>query len=194
MKRYFRESDDARLTAIMADHPGRLSPEIWARIAWIFGGGIKPRQLQERWYNFLRPGLDRRPFTLEERRSIVKLMIDHKNRWSRIASQLGDGTSRSPAMVKQYGLDIRGKLQKLGFVVRQPDDVDYIPDCAFTWGYPKGHRRQELFDEYQAKMAQGQRDNEEEEARRPGQRGEEAEDRLPMWSMDVLLSRPPRRQ
>jgi hypothetical protein len=196
MERYFRDSDDARLTAIMADHPGRLSPEIWARIAWMFGGGVKPRQLQERWSNFLRPGLDKSPFTLEERRTIVKLMINHQNNWSRIARQLGDGTSRSAAMVKQYGFDIRAKLQKLGFVVRQPHDVDCIPDCAFTWGYPKGFKRQELFDEYKAKMAQAQRDHEkeEEEARRPAQRTTEADYRLPPWSMDVLLSRPGRKQ
>jgi hypothetical protein len=151
--RCFRKCDDERLRAIMKEHPGRLSELEWKVIAVKFGRGATPRQLQERWYNFAKPGLDPAPFTASERRQVAALAIDHPHDWKFIATQLGNGEYRSATMVKQCGLRIIPKLQEMGFDIESASDIALVPEAVFERGIPKGEAREALLAEYRANKA-----------------------------------------
>jgi hypothetical protein len=151
--RCFRECDDERLRAIMKEHPGRLSQLEWKVICAKFGEGVTPRQLQERWYNFARPGLDPGPFTPSERRQVATLAIDHPHDWKWISTQLGNGENRSATMVKQCGVRIVPKLAEMGFEIENSSDIALIPDAVFERGIPKGEAKEALLAEYRAKKA-----------------------------------------
>jgi hypothetical protein len=186
MPRFFRESDDDRLRAIMRDYPHRLSQETWQHIATIFGCGVTVRQIQERWHNFAKPGLDRRAFSLTERRQVAALATDHPHEWRWIATQLGDGTHRSAAMVKHCGMNILPKLAQLGFCVESGKDIDLVPDEAFEHGFPKGPKGAALIAEFWAKMGKKA-----EEAQRDASH-EAGEVAVPLM-LESLLSRPGRK-
>jgi hypothetical protein len=137
MTRCFRQVDDDRLRQIIMQHPhdnGRLHPEDWQAIADKFGYNMNPRQIQERWYNYLRPGLDRSPFTLAERRLVATLQLNDPGKWEWIAGQLGNGICRSPTMVKQVGTNIIAKLKRLGFEIQTSRDIAFVPDAFFETG------------------------------------------------------------
>jgi hypothetical protein len=153
LPRYFRESDDDRLRAIMSCHPGRLSQVEWQDVANTFGCGVSVRQIQERWYNFARPGLDRRPFSIEERRQVAELAIGRPHDWKWISTQIGDGSNRSAAMVKHCGLNILPKLAQLGFDCHTAADVACVPDAVFARGIPRGALAAELLAQYRSAQA-----------------------------------------
>jgi hypothetical protein len=153
LPRYFRECDDERLRIIMRGYPGRLSPRQWEAIAATFGCDVTVRQIQERWYNYARPGLDRSPFSVAERRQVAVLAMDHPHDWKWIASQLGNGETRSATMVKHCGLNILPKLQSLGFLIERASDIELVPDAAFEPGMPKGAVRASMLAQYRASKA-----------------------------------------
>jgi hypothetical protein len=151
--RCFRKCDDERLRAIMKDHPGRLSELEWRVIAAKFGQGVTPRQLQERWYNFAKPGLDSGPFSASERREVAALAMDHPHDWKWISMHLGNGDKRSATMVKQCGQQILPKLKQMGFELESSRDIALVPDAVFERGIPKGEAREALLAEYREKKA-----------------------------------------
>jgi hypothetical protein len=151
--RYFRECDDARLRVIMRDYGPKLSPAKWQEVATKFGEGVTVRQIQDRWYNYAKPGLDRRPFTVMERRQVAALAIDHPGNWEWIARHLENGQNRSAAMVKHCGTNILPKLKKLGFEVECSEDIAFVPDAVFARRFPKGAVLDSLLAEYKEKKA-----------------------------------------
>jgi hypothetical protein len=149
----FRQSDDDRLRAIMEAFPGRLSQVKWRLVASCFGGGLSVRQIQERWYNFARPGLDRSIFTTSERRQVAELAIDRPGDYRWIASQLGNGQNRSSTMVKHCAMNILPKLKSLGFEIESSMDIALVPDFVFERGKPTGNVLDALLAEYRDKKA-----------------------------------------
>jgi hypothetical protein len=137
----------------MHDYPGRLSQDTWSRIAAIFGCGVTVRQIQERRHNFAKPDLDRRPFTLAERRQVAALAIDYPGQWKWIATQLG-GQHRSAAMVKHCGTNVLSKLKTIRFDIQTPGDIALVSDAVFEHGFSKGAAGRALLGEFDAKKAQ----------------------------------------
>jgi hypothetical protein len=180
LPRFFRECDDDRLQAIMSDYPSRLSRAQWSEVATTFGGGVTVRQIQERWHNFVRPGLDRSHFSVSERRQVAALAIDQPRQWSLIAKQLGNGKYRSAAMVKHCAMNILPKLQSLGFRVEKSADIELLPDAVFERGFPKGTAGRKLVAEYKAKKAQ----------QAEGGNVKRQVDAIALWNVEALLSKP----
>lgn len=56
-------------------------------------------------------------------------------KWQYIASQIGDGTTRSSIMIKNLLMNLISKLAKLGIVIREPKEMDCIPEVASYGGY-----------------------------------------------------------
>jgi hypothetical protein len=139
----------------MQRHPPPRKPGEWQQISREFGRGYAARQLQDRWINFLRTPLNRAPFTIPERRAILKMACDHPKKWKSIAAKIGDGKCRSPAMVKNLLKNLVPKLSKHGFKVERPEDIDFLPDRFFSWGFPKGTEAYEMVREYNDKVQQG---------------------------------------
>jgi hypothetical protein len=164
----------------MLQYPYRLSQPEWREVAQLFGSGVSVRQIQKRWDNFARPGLDSSRFTIAERRQVAALAIDHPGEWKWIATQLGNGEHRSTAMVKRCATNILPKLASLGFEVETSDDIALLPDRVFVRGFPKRAARRKLISEYKARKA--------ERSEQAG-RGEEFRP-LQFWSLETLLSRP----
>jgi hypothetical protein len=65
--RYFSEADDARLRSIMSGYPPKLSRGQWRAVVATFASGKTVHQLQDRWNNYAKPGLDASPLSLAER-------------------------------------------------------------------------------------------------------------------------------
>jgi hypothetical protein len=151
--RSFRECDDERLRAIMSGYPSRLSRLDWEDVAERFGSGATARQLQERWCNFARPGLDTNPFTLSERRQVTALAIDFPGQWKYIAAQIGNGVCRSPTQVKHIGSTIISKLKALGLEIQSGRDVEFVPDVVFDRGVAQGSARRDLVTRFNTKKA-----------------------------------------
>jgi hypothetical protein len=146
--KYFTPNDDSTLIEIMRNHPCPRKQGEWAQVSREFGRGCSARQLQERWNNFLRPGLNHDPFTAEERRQVLKLSLDHPRQWQYIAREVSQNGSRSPAMVKNLVKNLTRKLVKKGFQVDHSSYVDCLPDRFFLWGFPRGQKAADLRKEY----------------------------------------------
>jgi hypothetical protein len=150
--KYFTPNDDSTLIEIMRHHPYPRKPGEWAQISREFDRGCSARQLQERWNNFLRPGLNHEPFTTAERREVLKLSIDHPRQWKYIAREVSHNGARSAAMVKNLVKNLSRKLVKKGFKVDRSVYVDFLPDRFFLWGFPKGQEAADLKREYYDKV------------------------------------------
>jgi hypothetical protein len=167
----------------MKDYSGRISNGKWAEIAARFGCGVTIRQLQERWHNFAKPGLDRSRLDIAERRTIAALAMTRSGDWKWIATQLPGGKRRSAAMVKHCATSLLPKLLNLGFLVEDPRDIDFVPDEAFEWGFPRGDRKEELIAEFRRKKALSTEAGRREAAL--------ARDPVDIYAVRSLLSRPP---
>jgi hypothetical protein len=104
----------------------------WDLIAKEVGGGFSARQVMDRWFYYLRPGISREAFTMEERRQALKLSVTGFGNWARIAAQVGDGQRRSCAQIKSAVAAMYGKLNRLGIKLQTPEDVDALPDEFFA--------------------------------------------------------------
>jgi hypothetical protein len=100
-------------------------------IAKEIGDGFTARQIMDRWYYDLRPGISRHEFTIEERRQVLKLSNTNLGNWSRIAAQIGTGTNRICAQVKSAVSEILAKLKRIGISLQTPEDADALPDEDF---------------------------------------------------------------
>jgi hypothetical protein len=152
--RYFTNAQDEALIRIMASQSGRMTQAKWTEVARLLDPTFNARRVQERWNNFLRPSLDQSPFTLQERRAVARLMLQHPKRWHWIATQLSPDQSRSPAMVKHVGTTLQRKVTRAGFQVDRVGDIDLLPDELFRWGFPKGAELQRLRQVYCEKKAE----------------------------------------
>jgi hypothetical protein len=128
---HFTEADDDRLRSIIAESPGDLSEAQWQSVAATFGGGKTAIQLQRRWNNYAKPGLDASPLSQEERRAIAMLSIEHAGQWTWIASHLGNGNCRSAAMVSGFARNFIPRLQKLKMAAECGRDIIFVPDAVF---------------------------------------------------------------
>jgi hypothetical protein len=125
----------------VSQKPKRLRPEDWQTIADEFGCGVTARQLQERWNDYAKPGLDTSPFTLSERRQVAALAIDHPGKWKWIATQLGNGRCRSAHMVQNIGAPLLKKLKEVGLEIESGRDIEFVPDAVFGPGRLTGFER-----------------------------------------------------
>jgi hypothetical protein len=147
----FTPDDDATLIEIMAHHPHPRKPGEWVRISREFDRGWSARQLHERWNNFLRPQLNRQPFTTAERREVLKMTFAYPRQWKYIAQKIGENGSRSAAMVKNLVKNLTRKLHKKGFRIDKPEHVDCLPERFFGWGFPGGQEGADLKREFREK-------------------------------------------
>jgi hypothetical protein len=137
----------------MENHSGRLTREVWQQIASAVGPGFHWRQVQARWLNFLRPPLDRSEISPVEKWLILRYSVLHYGQWQFIASRLGDGTTRSPAMVSHAFSHLAQKLKAHGFEVNRPEDADLMPVEVFQRGFPKGKEGEKLLEDYKRKKS-----------------------------------------
>jgi hypothetical protein len=146
--RYFTDAQDATLIRLMEGRNGRMTASEWAEVARLVDPTFSVRRVQDRWNNFLRPPLDRSEFTPEERRSVARLMFQQPNDWRWIAEQLSPEKTRSAAMVKHLGANLRSKIHNAGFQIDQIEDIDLLPDEVFQLGFPKGPHARVLVQMY----------------------------------------------
>jgi hypothetical protein len=132
----------------MSRRKGRIRLFEWRAIALQVHPSFTARSIQDRWYNFLRPPLDRGEFTVEERRAAARAAVQRPGNWVFVASQIGNGKTRSPAMVKHAVALFAQKCKQAGFMVTRPEDIDLLPVEAFQWGFPKGEEGKALVREY----------------------------------------------
>jgi hypothetical protein len=103
----------------------------WETIAQKMGEGFSARQVMDRWSYYLRPGISKENFTIEEKRESLRATLLHSGNWSRIAAKVGNGQTRSSAQVKNVVTTLEGKLSRIGIHLVHPDDVDALPDAFF---------------------------------------------------------------
>jgi hypothetical protein len=149
----FRECDDERLRAIVSAKPQQLVRGNWQAIADEFGCGVTARQLQDRWNRSAKPGFDGSKFTLSERRQVAALAIDHPGEWKWIASQIGNGSSRSRGMVQSIGARLLKKLREIGLEIESGRDIEFVPDAVFGPGRRTRFEREEMVAEFTAAKA-----------------------------------------
>jgi hypothetical protein len=145
----FTSLDDARLIALVNAREHPLHVRDWTSIAADMGT-FDARRCRDRWDHYLKPPLNRADFSISERRQVLKLSILYGPNMSKIAAHLGDGTTRSPAMIRSVLPAMTAKIRKLGLVVKTAMDVDYLPDELFGWGFPRGDAKREILKEYRA--------------------------------------------
>jgi hypothetical protein len=119
------------LIEIVTKHGGIWELHEWEDIAREMGVGMTVRQVVDRWNYYLRPGLSRGEFTIEERRQCLRASICEFGNWTHIASCVGDGHSRSCAQVKSVVNTLHAKLARLHIPLQRPDVVDSLPDSFF---------------------------------------------------------------
>jgi hypothetical protein len=129
--RNFRPLDDARLERVMEGRLRDVGPIDWAEIAREMDRGFTARQVMDRWFFYLGPGINRGEFSLAERRQCLKESVGSYGDWGRIAAKIGNGTQRTAAQVKGVVVAMHNKLNKLQIALREPADVDALPDCFF---------------------------------------------------------------
>jgi hypothetical protein len=139
--------DDDRLVKIMAERRWPFQIGEWNEVA-VEMGRFTPRQLRDRWMNYLRPPLDRSEFTIEERKEALKMSVNHFGKWKSIALRFGNGRSRSPAMIKNMVTHLRAKLQRLGFDLTIENDIDLLPDVLFDWGSPESEELEMILEQF----------------------------------------------
>jgi hypothetical protein len=103
----------------------------WEEVAEAMGGGLTARQVMERWYYYLRPGISREEFTIAERRDSLRASIVEPGNWNNIAAIVGDGQSRSSAQVKSVVNTLQSKLERFHIRLHHPSAVDNLPDRFF---------------------------------------------------------------
>jgi hypothetical protein len=120
----------------MHHHAKNWEAAEWDDIAHEFGTGFTSRQVMDRWFYYLRDGISREKFTIEEKRQSLKLSITNFGNWARIASLIGTGNNRSSAQVKSAILAMYCKLGRMSIQLQCPDDVDALPDEFFRKTIP----------------------------------------------------------
>jgi hypothetical protein len=146
--------DDERLRAIISGKDLPLGASDWRAIARQFGPGASVDQLQYRWHNYAKPGLDNGPFTLIERRQVAALAIEHPDKWKWIATQLGNGRCRSAPMAKNTGAALLTKLKKVGLDIQSGLDIEFVPDAVFDDRRLAGSECEEIRAQFSALKAQ----------------------------------------
>jgi hypothetical protein len=111
-RRFFTVDDDRRLREFKND-PAGLS---WINIAKLMPG-FSPRQLRERWSNYLSPGLKTTSWTEEEDVELVQLHAELGPRWGIIGARMGnrsapDTKNRFQALLHRSEKTFQG--QRLG--------------------------------------------------------------------------------
>jgi hypothetical protein len=128
---HFHVSDDRRLEQIMERSLSEGGKINWSGIAREMGSGFTARQVMERWMCYLGPGINRGEFTIEERRECLKHSVRLFGDWGSIASRIGGGTQRTAPQVKGVIVAMHHKLQRLQISLREPSEVDALPDSFF---------------------------------------------------------------
>ncbi|EAX91025.1 Myb-like DNA-binding domain containing protein [Trichomonas vaginalis G3] len=82
-RRLFSPADDSKLKSILTDSPFRG----WKNVAQQMSG-FTPKQLRDRWNNYLSPKNTFEPWTDEEDRIIVEKVLKYGTKWSLISTYL----------------------------------------------------------------------------------------------------------
>ena len=72
----------------------------------MFHSGVKrrsPRQVRERWINFLNPELSKEPWNPEEEATLVRMHSKHGNKWAKIAKKI---PKRNENQIKNHWISI----------------------------------------------------------------------------------------
>jgi hypothetical protein len=129
--RCFTCLEDERLMRVMQHHPNPGDLNDWETIAKEMGCGFAARQLQDRWYYYLRPGISRAEFSAAERRECLRLAVTETCNWVSVAARLGCERVRTCAQVKSVAGTLLARLTRFQITVQHPDDVDAIPEEFF---------------------------------------------------------------
>jgi hypothetical protein len=103
-RRFFATEDDQTLRQLKLSFPRLTWPEISARMP-----GFTPRQLRERWCNYLSPALRTTTWTDDEDRELVRLHKALGPRWGVIGDCMGN---RSAPDIKNRFRSVRRKINK----------------------------------------------------------------------------------
>jgi len=90
-RRFFTPAEDALILKAYSEHPNR-----WDYIASFFKGR-NPKQIRDRYLNYLAPDLNPGPWTQAEDQLLLKLAAEYQNRWAVIAKYF---PGRSPNSLK----------------------------------------------------------------------------------------------
>jgi hypothetical protein len=148
--KHFTTYDDAQLIEVMRDYGDEPDDDEWREIIRRLGGGFTIRQVSSRWANFLRPGLCREPFGIEEKRQLLKLAVQHFGKWHTIAELNSKVKRRSAAQISRVVVGMFARLNHIGITLWRPDSVDALPDRFFVRGGPHGGG--EMQQEYTEKL------------------------------------------
>jgi hypothetical protein len=103
----------------------------WDEISRELGFAFSAGELRDRWEGFLQPGLVHGPFTVREYRFGLKQLLEGVTDWEKIATRMGTGVDRTGPQVKVAITALRGRLQRYRIQLRNPDDIDGLPDQFF---------------------------------------------------------------
>jgi glycerophosphoryl diester phosphodiesterase len=84
-RRFFSSEDDQRLRRLKSDCPSLP----WAQMAELMPG-FSPRQLRERWCNYLSPSLKTSGWMEDEDRELLRLYTELGPRWCVIRGRMGN--------------------------------------------------------------------------------------------------------
>jgi hypothetical protein len=129
--RRFTPAEDNLLKELLKGRDLTRGAMEWEVIASRMGSGLTPRQIMDRWFSFLRPGVSTKKFSVEERRQVLKESVMMFGKWCEIAKRIGDGKTRTAAQVNGVALGMYQKLHKLQIRLKHPDEVDALPDSFF---------------------------------------------------------------
>jgi hypothetical protein len=76
-------------------------------------------------------------FLIQELKMCSALLLDRPGEWKAIAEQIGNGTSRTGAMVERCATAMRARMKKIGFDLREGSDVEFIPEITFGDTVPR---------------------------------------------------------
>ena len=65
--------------------------------------GYSPKMVRERYKNYLRPGLERRPWTIEDDRQLIKLVHEHSFEWASVIASI-DNRSELDIKNRYFGI------------------------------------------------------------------------------------------
>jgi hypothetical protein len=128
----FTCEEDAKLRKIVEGRGGGWEHQDWEAITTEMGNGFTMRQIMDRWYFYLRPGISNEDFSIGEKRECLQASMTETGNWGRIAARVGNGLTRSSAQVKSAVNTLQGKLRKIGLQLKDPEDVELLPDVFFT--------------------------------------------------------------
>ncbi|XP_034711475.1 transcription factor MYB92-like [Vitis riparia] len=82
--------EDKKLAEYMERHGETGS---WKNVPTLAGLNREPKACRQRWYSNVKPGINQKPFSEEEKATIIELQKQHGNEWETIAQEMSGRTA-----------------------------------------------------------------------------------------------------